>query len=267
MRGEVDEGEGQSPAVDPAVATVRSWVHLAERIVVMTGAGISTDSGIPDFRGPNGVWTKNPAAEKTATLSHYLSDPEVRRTAWQQRIVSPAWSAQPNAGHRAVSALHERGKLLAVVTQNIDELHQRAGTPAELVVEVHGTMRRYRCWGCEDEGPMEVMLDRVRAGEADPACEHCGGIVKSATISFGQALVPEVIDRALGFAERADLFIAAGTSLQVYPAAYALPRAKASGARTVIVNAEPTKMDAAADLVLRGSLSTVLPALFGPFPS
>jgi NAD-dependent deacetylase len=153
--------------------------------------------------------------------------------------------------------------LLAVITQNIDELHQRAGTPADRVVEVHGTMRRYRCWGCDDEGPMELMLERVRAGEPDPACQRCGGIVKSATISFGQALVPEVIDRAMALAEQCDLLVAAGTSLQVYPAAYVLPRAKASGARTVIVNAEPTKMDAVADLVLRGSISELLPELFG----
>ena len=264
MTGEGDVGDGSASATHQSSATARQWVEEAERIVVMTGAGISTDSGIPDFRGPQGVWTKNPAAEKVATLSHYLGDAQVRRTAWQQRLVSPAWTASPNAGHRAVTTLHERGKLLAVVTQNIDELHQRAGTPADLVVEVHGTMRRYRCWSCGDEGPMEVMLERVRGGEDDPTCEHCGGIVKSATISFGQALVPEVIDRALAVAERADLFIAAGTSLQVYPAAYALPRAKASGARTVIVNAEPTKMDGVADIVLRGSISRLLPEIFQP---
>ena len=260
MTGEASTGEVSTGEVQ---ALARAWVEQSTRIVVMTGAGISTDSGIPDFRGPKGVWTKNPAAEKTATLSHYLGDPEVRRVAWQQRLVSPAWTAVPNAGHRAVTALHEQGKLLAVVTQNIDELHQRAGLPDDRVVEVHGTMRRYRCWSCDDEGPMELMLERVRAGEPDPACALCGGVVKSATISFGQALVPEVIDRALALAEQCDLFVAAGTSLQVYPAAYALPRAKASGARTLIVNAEPTKMDAVADLVVRGSISVLLPELFG----
>ena len=138
-------------------------------VVVLTGAGISTDSGIPDFRGPNGVWTKNPAAERTATLAHYLSDPEVRRAAWQHRLQSPAWDARPNAGHRAIVELERQGRLDAVITQNIDELHQQAGLDAARVIEVHGTMRRYQCWECGAGGPMEEMLERVRAGEDDPA--------------------------------------------------------------------------------------------------
>ncbi len=251
-------------APDPAlIERVRGWVAAAERIVVLTGAGISTDSGIPDFRGPNGVWTKNPAAEKTATLQHYLSDPDVRRAAWQGRLTSPAWEAQPNAGHRAIVELERRGRLRAVITQNVDELHQQAGTSPELVVEVHGTMRRVRCWDCGEEAPMERALARVRAGEDDPACRTCGGILKSATISFGQALVPEVIDRALDAAEDCDLLLAVGSSLQVYPAAYAVPRAKQAGALVVIVNAEPTNMDGIADAVLRGPISEILPAIVG----
>jgi NAD-dependent deacetylase len=207
------------------------------------------------------VWTRNPAAEKASTLRHYLGDPEVRRAAWQTRLASPAWTAEPNDGHRALVALERRGKLHTLVTQNIDELHQRAGSSPTKVVEVHGTMHRYMCWGCGDEGPMEVMLARVRAGDVDPSCERCGGIVKSATISFGQALVPEVIDRALQAAEEADLLLAVGTSLQVFPAANMVPRARAAGARVVIVNGETTKMDHLGDVVLRGSASSILPAI------
>jgi NAD-dependent deacetylase len=246
---------------DPEVATVRTWVQRSARIVALTGAGISTDSGIPDFRGPNGVWTKNPGAEKTATLQHYLADPEVRRQAWRNRLTSPAWSAEPNAGHRALVDLERQGKLLAVITQNVDELHQRAGNHPDRVVEVHGTMRRVVCWACGEEAPMERALERVRAGDEDPACRTCGGILKSATISFGQALVPEVIDLAFDLADRTDLLLAVGTSLQVFPAANIVPRAKAAGARVVIVNAEPTPFDAMADAVLRGSISHVLPEL------
>jgi NAD-dependent deacetylase len=233
---------------------------------VLTGAGISTDSGIPDFRGPNGVWTKNPEAEKAATLQHYLSDPEVRLRAWQTRLTSPAWAAQPNAGHRALVALERRGKLHAIVTQNIDELHQRAGNSPDLVIEVHGTMFRSMCWSCGDERPMDEILDRVRAGEVDPTCEDCGGILKSATISFGQQLVPDVIDRALRVADEADLLLAVGSSLQVYPAANVVPRARATGARVVIVNAEPTPFDVMADAVLRASISDVLPMITSGSP-
>jgi NAD-dependent deacetylase len=242
---------------------VREWIAAAARIVALTGAGISTDSGIPDFRGPNGVWTRDPAAEKTATLANYLGDPEVRRVSWVNRLSSPAWAAEPNAGHRALVELERRGKLLGVVTQNIDELHQRAGHDPDLVIEVHGTMRRYQCWGCGDTGPMEVMLERVRAGEPDPACVTCGGIVKSATISFGQPLVPEVIDRALRIAEEADLLLAVGSSLQVYPAANVVPRARAAGARVVIINGQPTEMDHFAHAVLIGSIGDLLPSVVG----
>ena len=163
----------------------------AHRITVLTGAGISTDSGIPDFRGPQGVWTKNPAAERTSTLHDYLSDPEVRRQAWQNRLHHPAWAAQPNAGHRALVELERQGRLVALLTQNIDELHQRAGNGPDVVVELHGTMRRVVCWSCGERAPMERALERVRAGEEDPTCRTCGGILKSATISFGQSLDPD----------------------------------------------------------------------------
>jgi NAD-dependent deacetylase len=247
-----------------AVATAATWIDEAERVTVLTGAGISTDSGIPDFRGPQGVWTKNPGAEKTATLHHYVTDPEIRRTAWQTRAGSGAWEARPNAGHAAVVELERRGKLHAVVTQNVDGLHQRAGTDADLVVEVHGTMWWTRCLDCDDRRPMAESLERVRAGEADPPCLVCGGIIKSDTISFGQALIPEVIDRAMKVSEECDLLLAVGSTLSVYPVAGCVPLAKAHGARIVIVNAGPTEMDEIADAVLYGQIGEILPALIQP---
>ncbi len=243
------------------LGSVRDWIESARRIVVLTGAGISTDSGIPDFRGPQGVWTKNPLAEKLSNIHHYLADPEVRKASWQNRLASPAWSARPNAGHLALVALEKRNKLHALITQNIDELHQAAGNSPELVIEVHGTMRKFMCWGCGMRGPMQKVLDRVRAGEDDPKCRDCGGILKSDTISFGQSLVPEVIDRAMQAAGEADLFLAVGTSLQVYPVAGAFDIARRAGAKTVIVNAEPTPYDALADAVLPGSIGRVLPEI------
>jgi NAD-dependent deacetylase len=246
-----------------SVDLVRRWVHASTRIVALTGAGISTESGIPDFRGPQGVWTKNPKAERLSDIRYYMSDPEVRRLAWQSRLEHPAWHAVPNAGHRALVELDRRGTLRAVVTQNIDGLHQLAGHAPETVIEVHGTMRDVRCMACEWRGPMGPVLDRVRAGEDDPPCERCGGILKSATISFGQSLEPDVIASAMRAAERADLLIAIGTSLQVYPVAGAVPLAKSAGARAVIVNAEPTPFDDIADAVLREPIGEILPQICG----
>jgi NAD-dependent deacetylase len=240
---------------------VRGWIGKAQRVVVLTGAGISTDSGIPDFRGPQGVWTTNPKAEKLSDIRYYMSDPEVRRLSWQSRLEHSAWRAQPNAGHVALVELEKRGKLHALITQNIDELHQLAGSAAEKVIEVHGTMRKVVCMSCGERAPMEKALARVRAGEADPPCRSCGGILKSATISFGQQLVPEVIDRAMRAAAEADLFLSVGTSLQVYPIAGAVQIAKHAGARLVIINAEPTPFDDLADAVFNEPISEVLPRL------
>ena len=249
---------------DERLARVRGWIAEASAVTVLTGAGISTDSGIPDFRGPNGLWTKNPLAEKASTLQHYLNDPEVRRAAWANRLHSPAWEAQPNAGHRALVELERRGQLVAVVTQNIDELHQKAGHDPARVIEVHGTMWWSRCWTCSDRRPMHESVERVRAGDPDPHCLVCiEGILKSDTISFGQSLVPEVIDAAMAAAERCDVLLAAGSSLSVFPAANVVPRAKAIGARVVIVNGQNTKMDRYADEVILGELSELLPALVG----
>ena len=243
------------------VQTVRGWIAAARRIVVLTGAGISTDSGIPDFRGPQGVWTRNPHAEKMATLQHYVADPDVRKRSWQDRLSSPAWQAKPNAGHLALVELERRGNLDTLVTQNVDGLHLMAGTSPERLIQIHGTMREVTCLACGERAPMERALARVRAGEDDPACRSCGGILKSATISFGQSLVAADLTRAQQAAHRSDLMLAVGTKLSVWPIAGVVPTAKEAGARVVIINAEPTELDSMADAVLRGSISEILPRL------
>jgi len=241
--------------------TVRAWIAAAQRVVVLTGAGISTESGIPDFRGPNGLWTRDPEAEKLSDIRYYLADAGVRRKAWQKRLSNPAWQAEPNPGHHAIVELEARGKLHALITQNIDGLHQKAGNSPERVIEVHGTMREVLCWECGWRGPMPPVLDRVRAGEADPGCGECGGILKSATILFGEGLTPGIMERATQAATEADLLLAVGTSLQVYPVAGVVPAAKSAGARLVIVNAELTPFDRIADAVLQQSIGDILPKL------
>jgi NAD-dependent deacetylase len=251
-------------SVEEGGERAQQLIHDAKRVVALTGAGISTDSGIPDFRGPQGLWTKNPKAERTSSLQHYLSDPEVRMLAWQSRLHSPAWDAQPNAGHGAFVELERRAKLHTLVTQNIDELHQRAGSSPELVVEVHGTMRRAVCWSCTREWPMQPFLDRVAAGEADPPCPECGGIVKSATISFGQNLVEEDLERAFMAASTCDLLLCVGSTLAVGPINRMVPMAKNVGAHIIIVNGQPTEMDHLASVVVRGSISDVLPQIVAP---
>ncbi len=236
-------------------------------MVALTGAGISTESGIPDFRGPQGVWTKNPLAEKLSDIRYYMADPEVRKLAWVSRMEHPAWGARPNAGHQALVDLERAGKLHALITQNIDELHQQAGNSPDKVIEVHGTVRKVVCMSCGMRAPMQKALDRVRAGEADPPCRDCGGILKSDTISFGQALVPEVIDRAMRVAAEAEVLLAIGSTLQVYPVAGAVPLARQAGAKVVIINAEPTAMDDLAHAVFREPIGRVLPQLCGPVAS
>jgi NAD-dependent deacetylase len=247
------------------VGRARVLLEQARRVVVLTGAGISTDSGIADFRGPQGVWTKNPEAEKMATLQAYMSDPELRARSWQNRLTSPMRSAEPNAGHRALVDLERGGRLELLVTQNIDGLHQKAGSDAARIVEIHGTSLEVMCLSCGDRQPAEPVHDRVRAGEADPACAAvldigddgavCGGILKSATISFGQSLVAEDLFRAEQAAADCDLLLA------VFPAAGVVPVAVQHGAVAIIVNGEPTEMDGLADVVLREPISECLPAL------
>jgi NAD-dependent deacetylase len=244
-----------------ATARARDLVRRAGRIVVLTGAGISTDSGIPDFRGPNGVWTRNPEAEKYSTIQYYLSDPELRQRAWLNRLDNPAWTAEPNVGHQALVDLERSGRMDLLVTQNIDGLHQAAGSDPERVVEMHGSIREAHCVECRWRGPMQAVLDRVRSGEPDPSCPECGGILKSTTVFFGENLDETDLQRAFAAAAGCDLLLAVGTTLGVFPVARLVPTAVAAGARVVIVNGSPTEQDDAADVVVLGSISEVLPTL------
>ena len=247
--------------VDAPIADARSRLADAARVVVLTGAGISTDSGLRDFRGPNGLWTKDPAAEKRSHIDHYLADPEIRKQAWRARAEHQPDRLEPNPGHRALVALESTGRLELLITQNVDGLHHAAGSDPDRIVEIHGTTREVACLGCGERAPMERALDRVRAGEEDPPCRTCGGILKSATVSFGQSLVTSDLMRAEAAARSCDLLLTVGTTLTVYPIADVVPVAVSHGAEVVIVNGEPTAMDDLADVVVRGSISEVLPSL------
>ena len=245
------------------IEQVAGWLKASNNTVVLTGAGISTESGIPDFRGPQGVWTRDPEAEKRATIQHYMASREARVASWKNRRNSPFMDAQPNAGHLALAELENKGKLQTLVTQNIDSLHIKAGNSLARIIEVHGTVRDFVCMGCGERGPIERVLARVDAGEEDPPCRTCGGILKSATISFGQNLVAEDLQRAQSAASTCDVFLAIGTSLTVTPVAY-LPRyALQAGAKLVIMNAQETPYDSAANALLRGQIGEVLPAIVG----
>lgn len=230
-------------------------------VAILSGAGISTDSGIPDYRGPNGVWTRDPEAEKLATYEHYMADAEIRRRAWRMRLDGPVLRAEPNAAHRAVAAFDRSGHAVRVITQNVDGLHQAAGMPDRKVFELHGSARSVVCTGCHARSSMDEALVRVKAGEDDPKCLACGGILKSATVMFGQRLDPVVLGEAMSVAKATEVFIAVGTSLQVQPAASLAGIAAEHGARLIIVNAEPTPYDPIADEIVREPIGTALPAL------
>jgi NAD-dependent deacetylase len=245
------------------LARAAGLLGQARRVLALTGAGISTESGIPDFRGPGGLWTKDPSAERRATIDVYLSEPDVRRQSWQNRLASDGLERRPNDGHRALVELERRGVLDTLVTQNVDGLHLAAGHDPERVVEIHGTTRQVMCMACGARLPMPEVLERVRQGEEDPACQVCGGILKAATISFGQSLLPEDLARAEEAALRCDLVLAVGTTLAVYPAAGLVPLARRRGAAVVIVNGEPTELDTLADVVVRGRIGEVLPVVVG----
>ena len=251
----------QQPIVNGDLARVAAFLAASDRITVLTGAGISTESGIPDYRGPSGVWTTNPASMRLVDINAYLADPQVRRDAWQERLHHAAWTATPGPGHRALVDLERTGKLRALITQNIDGLHQAAGSSPEVVLELHGTIHRCRCLECGFETPMLEQLARVRAGEPDPACVMCGGIQRSATVAFGQQLPAGALHRAVQAAGTCQVFLAVGTSLHVQPAARLCDVAVEAGARLVIVNAQPTPYDHLATAVLRGSIGEVLPAI------
>jgi len=245
------------------LAQVAEWLRHSKATVVLTGAGISTESGIPDFRGPQGVWTRDPEAEKRATIQYYMANRDARVASWKNRRNSPLLEAQPNAGHLALAELERKGRLHTLITQNVDGLHLKAGNSPARLIEIHGTVRDFVCMGCGERGPIERVLARVDAGEEDPPCRTCGGILKSATISFGQNLVAEDLERAQEAAFESDVFFAIGTSLAVTPVAY-LPRyALQRGAKLIIMNAEETPYDRAADAIIRGRIGEVLPEIVG----
>ncbi|MFE2881519.1 Sir2 family NAD-dependent protein deacetylase [Streptomyces sp. NPDC059272] len=230
-------------------------------VALLTGAGISTDSGIPDYRGPNGLWRKDPEAEKLVTYDYYMGDPEIRRRSWQLRRQTQALKAEPNAAHRAVVELERAGVPVRVITQNVDGLHQLAGLPARKVLELHGTAREFTCTRCHARGPMADAIARVEAGEDDPGCLVCGGILKSATVYFGEQLDPVVLGEAAAVTKACQVFVAVGSTLQVHPAAGLAGVAVDHGARLIIVNAEATPYDELADEVVREPIGTALPRL------
>ena len=239
----------------------KDLIDQASKITVLTGAGISTDSGIPDFRGPNGIWTKNPEAEKASNIHHYKADPEIRKRNWALRSSGELWpKVAPNEGHRALVDLETRGLLQILVTQNVDGLHQMAGNDPNRVVEIHGTVKEAMCLECDWRDDIEIVLRRVREGDVDPHCS-CGGLLKSATVSFGQNLFPGDIDKMFDASLSCDLLLAVGTSLQVFPVAEMVPTAANNGAKIVIVNGESTVMDQLAEIVVKGEISKVLPEI------
>ena len=244
-------------AHDELLDTVAGWIAGADRVLPFTGAGISTESGIPDFRGPNGVWTRTDPARYT--IQNFLADPEVRRERWLDRLASPIDTAQPNRGHRALVELERMGKVDVLVTQNIDGLHQRAGS--RRVIELHGTTREATCLSCHVRLPIARVLSRVEEGDTDPRCERCDGLLKTATISFGQSMVEEDVELAMAAARECDVCLAVGSTLAVWPAAGVPLVAAKEGARLVIVNDGETELDRVASAIVRGRAGTILPAL------
>lgn len=244
---------------DEGVASAARILADKQRILIFTGAGISTDSGIPDFRGPNGVWTRVDPAE--FTLSRFLQNPETRRRSWQMRKESGILDAEPNGAHIALVKLWESGRMLAVVTQNIDGLHQRSGLPSRAVIELHGNAHLAVCVECRDQTPTREVLDRVAAGETDPACRECGGILKPDVVLFEEAMPILEMSRAMHLAYDADAVISIGSTLGVYPAAAVPMRAAETGAALVIVNQGETELDDLADVIVPGPTGEVIPAL------
>jgi NAD-dependent deacetylase len=231
-------------------------IERASRVVVFTGAGISTESGIPDFRSPGGIWTKM----SPINFDDFIRSPEMRREAWRRKfeIDKTITAAEPNKGHMAVAKLVDTGKVTHVITQNIDNLHQNSGVPASRVIELHGNGTYAKCLDCGLRHELEEVRALYEASDAPPACRSCNGIVKSATISFGQAMPEDEMRRAEEATLACDLFLAIGSSLQVYPAAGFPVVAKRNGARLVILNREPTELDRIADLVIHDEIGPTL---------
>ena len=237
----------------------RKLVSAASRIVGFTGAGISTESGVPDFRSPDGVWAQN----RTVDFQEFVASEAGRIEYWRQKAAAwPAMrDAQPNAGHRAFVELHKQGRLEALITQNIERLHQRSGLPADKVLELHGTTTEAVCLTCGDRITSDEACRRIEVGEKAPRCRRCDGFLKPATISFGQSMPHDVMVQAQVATETCDLLIAVGSSLVVAPAA-SIPRvARQAGARLIIVNRDPTPLDGIADAVVRGEIGAILPEL------
>ncbi len=241
-----------------AVARLAELVRAADRIFVLTGAGLSTESGISDFRGPNGLWTRNPAAARIFDIEAYRNDREVRVAAWRHRLDSEIRAAEPNTGHKILASWQHRAEV-TIATQNIDGLHQRAG--AQGVLELHGTFWQSRCLDCEYGCSTDVVFARVRDGEEDPPCPACGGILRTATVAFGQTLDPGTWRTAVQAAHTSDLAIAIGSSLAVQPAASLCDVALLNGARLVVLNAEATDYDPTASLVVNERIGPTLAAV------
>jgi NAD-dependent deacetylase len=246
---------------DPQIAELARLIDKARRAVVFTGAGISTESGIPDFRSPGGIWTRMAPID----FADFLASEEARRENWRRRFAMEETfrAAGPNRGHRAVAELVRRGTAAAVITQNIDGLHQASGIPAERVIELHGNTTYAACLDCERRYELDAVRAAFERDESAPVCDSCGGWIKTATISFGQAMPAAAMRRAETETIAADLFIVAGSSLVVYPAAGFPELAKRYDATLVIVNREPTGLDAIADLVLHRAIGETLGAAVG----
>lgn len=236
-----------------------SLIESAQVVVAFTGAGISTESGIPDFRSPGGIWTKyNP---EDFTYQKFLSSKESRRLAWERLRLSGILDAIPNPAHYALADLERMGRLHCLITQNIDGLHQKAGNSEDIVIELHGTYHWVTCLNCGQRYPSTEILRRLEAGVEIPECDRCGGILKTAAISFGQPMPETEMTQAQHWSTMADLFIVVGSSLVVYPAAQMPLIAVQSSAKLVIVNATATPMDSYAELVIRDKAGQVLPAV------
>ncbi len=266
----MDENPTQRPAPQTqerreelarSLESARRVLVGSERIAVLTGAGISTDAGIPDFRGPRGLWTLNPAAERASRIETYLSDSEARRASWRTRLDRRLLEARPTAGHDALVDLEAQGRLEHLVTQNIDGLHQRAGTSAGRLTEVHGSNSHYVCVSCGIGGPIDEVVIRLASGEEDPRCEQCGGILKTTVVRFGEMLPDGAMERAARSIDTSDAFLAVGTTLEVSPVNNMAFRARGRGIPIVVVNLGDTAADSFATAKVEASISAVLPDL------
>jgi NAD-dependent deacetylase len=240
---------------------VGDWARGVSRVAVFTGAGVSTDSGIPDYRGPNGVWTRNPEAAEAFTYRRFIADPAIRARLWRAYLGHAAWQALPNAAHLAIAELERGGLSVRVLTQNVDGLHQKAGSSPRKVLELHGTIHEVMCMSCRTRTPTAQTLARVEAGDEDPACPDCGGVLKLATVLFGENLDFATLAHAEKLARNCQLMLAVGSSLQVEPAASLCRVAAESGAALVIVNQQRTPYDGWATEVVREPIGVAVPAI------